>query len=298
MDFYIDFEAYQYSQRVLSIGCEASNGAKFSCIIRGEDDKITPFIEGLTGITQQQVDEEGVSPDTAFYELGWFILHEAQWSEDFNINAPKFYCYGDCDVKFVKNTHKKYLTNPLAIMCANTLENEMIDYSKVVRKYLMTNAISLKKVLSLIEGEEVEQKHDALEDATMLRKVAENLTSLEPLNDVQKKVKVENPQPQNVQQKERVEGKTWLQQWAGCNRWNAYTGTPDNWEIMWSRSDIGDKYFESLNVFALWYVTYISGKSPKDKSRLQGVKTGVKYCLEHNNGLYKNGQLTVNKKGE
>jgi hypothetical protein len=56
----------------------------------------------------------------------------------------------------------------------------MVDYSTTVKNYLSNNGLSLKKLLALIRHvEEVEQDHDALNDALMLKECFEGLPTLE-----------------------------------------------------------------------------------------------------------------------
>ena len=54
MNFYIDFEANQFSDRIISIGCISENGNNFYSLCRPSKpgETITNFITELTGITK------------------------------------------------------------------------------------------------------------------------------------------------------------------------------------------------------------------------------------------------------
>ena len=53
MRFFVDFEATQFSNRIISIGCVAANGNTFSTLVKPGKKKITKFITDLTGITNE-----------------------------------------------------------------------------------------------------------------------------------------------------------------------------------------------------------------------------------------------------
>ena len=100
--------------------------------------------------------------------------------------VPQYFCYGDSDKVFIERT-VKYMTDTRAISFAISVKAMLIDYSEIVKDYFSTKQIALKKVVALIEGvDEVEQRHDALEDAEMLRKVVENLQTKCSPEDVEK----------------------------------------------------------------------------------------------------------------
>ena len=50
MNYFIDFEATQFSNEIISIGCVSETDAKFSSMVY-TDKKITSFITKLIGIT-------------------------------------------------------------------------------------------------------------------------------------------------------------------------------------------------------------------------------------------------------
>lgn len=65
MKYFIDFEATQFSEEIISVGCKREDGETFYALVRPVEGKITPFITNLTGITAEMV-EEAMSPDTVF----------------------------------------------------------------------------------------------------------------------------------------------------------------------------------------------------------------------------------------
>lgn len=58
MNFYIDFEATQPGNEIISIGAVSDDGATFSCLVKPVASEITPFITELTGITVEKSNME------------------------------------------------------------------------------------------------------------------------------------------------------------------------------------------------------------------------------------------------
>jgi DNA polymerase III epsilon subunit-like protein len=175
MNFYIDFEATQYTEEIISIGCIAENGNTFECLVVPSNLKqITSFITGLTGITREMVEDYGFSPESAFAHLKMFI------KENNRDEIPTYYCYGDSDKTFLRNTIK-HMKNFEMIVFASSVRDMLVDYSVEVKNYLATCGLSLKKLAALIRHvDEVEQNHDALDDAKMLKECFEGLHTISP----------------------------------------------------------------------------------------------------------------------
>ena len=172
MKFFIDFEATRFSNRIISIGCVADNGATFRTLVKPVNKaKVDNFITELTGITKEML-EEAPTADEAFNQLFDFI----ELNNDDKM--PEYYCYGNTDVTFIKST-VKFMTDARACICAQAIEGHLIDYSLVVKRFFMSQQdFALRKVYMLIQGEtDLVQNHDALEDAMMLRVVVSNLHS-------------------------------------------------------------------------------------------------------------------------
>lgn len=173
MNFYLDFEATQYSERIISIGCIAENGARFETLVKPvKNEKVNTFITQLTGITNEML-ETAPSADDAFNAFYDFV------KANNDCGAPTYYCYGNSDANFIKHTVSG-MSNFQAIMFASSIQALLVDYSAVVKKYLSTRGLSLKKLVALIRHvDEVEQKHDALDDAAMLKECYEGLNTLD-----------------------------------------------------------------------------------------------------------------------
>ena len=169
MNFYLDFEATQFAQRIISIGCTTDNGETFSTLVKPvKNEKVNEFITKLTGITNEML-EEAPSADEAFNNF-------FDWVIKVNDNTmPQYFCYGNSDKTFIDRT-AKHMTDVRAISFAMSVGAMLVDYSTTVKNYLSVKQIALKKVVALIEdADEAVQSHNALEDAEMLRKVVKEL---------------------------------------------------------------------------------------------------------------------------
>lgn len=165
MNFYLDFEATQFSERIISVGCVASNGTSFYSLVRPvHKDKVNKFITELTGITQEMV-EDAPLPDEVFRDLRDFIRQESNSEETF------FFTYGNADSHFIEHT-AKYMEDEEAKQFALNLGASFIDYSLIACKFFHVQHVALKKIVAYFRGEPVIQNHNALEDAEMLREVA------------------------------------------------------------------------------------------------------------------------------
>lgn len=172
MNFYLDFEATQFSERIISIGCIADNGASFKTLVKPvKNEKVNAFITQLTGITNKML-ENAPTADEAFNAFCDFVKTNNEGG------VPTYYCYGSSDKNFIQHTVSG-MSDFHAIMFASSIQALMVDYSAVVKKYLSTRGLSLKKLVALIRHvDEVEQNHDALDDAMMLKECYEGLDTL------------------------------------------------------------------------------------------------------------------------
>ena len=173
MNFYLDFEATQFSERIISIGCIADNGASFKTLVKPvKNEKVNAFITQLTGITNEML-EDAPTADEAFNAFYEFVKNNNDGG------TPTYYCYGNCDTKFIKHTVSG-MNDFQAIMFASSIQALLVDYSAVVKSYLSTRGLALKKLVALIrQVDEVEQNHDALDDAIMLKECYEGLDTLD-----------------------------------------------------------------------------------------------------------------------
>lgn len=270
MNFYLDFEATQFSNRIISIGCTNERGATFQTLVKPQNGKINGFITELTGITKEMV-EDAPSADEAFNLF-------AEWAYMNSENTPpKYYCYGNSDEDFIDATIRT-MSDFKAISFAASIKALLIDYSSVVKDYLCTGQIALKKVVALIEdSDEIEQRHDALEDAEMLRKVVENLQEKCKPDDIKKL--------QNMKFESRVKPQTKkapdiFLSWDGYKKFKANTLADEtNYSIKCVSKD-GVKYFGNLEIAALWAIKYVAGgTSPKNQNSINNVQRKIKHAI-------------------
>lgn len=287
MDFFVDFEAYQPSGHILSIGCVAAGSESFVYeLCKCPDEKVSDFITGLTGITSEMVDQQGYSYNTAFEAFFNYIT----WNQ-IDGSAPKFYVYSKEDANFIKAT-LPYLTSPNAYAAAAMVLAGMVDLSVLVRQHLATNGISLKRALELVRHEEVIQKHNALDDAMMLEELAVNFRNLAPLNDAPK-----NNVPGEVKKTGNPDVELMRKfVFGNYSRVEAPTGSEDNWAFSYTRGDCGGKpkYFSDTRTFAVWYIHYIQHKSVKHKHPVDDIEHSIQRALTAKQPTWKKGKLIIN----
>lgn len=163
MRYFLDFEATQFTNEIIQMGCVNEIGETFSSYVY-TDTKITSFITDLTGITQDKICNAPTIETVAKDFLNRFKIT----SEDL------FFVYGNCDELFIKSTMSK-TKDKKSLFMFNAFLNGLVDYSIHVCKTFGVNSIGLKNVNQILKQEEVEQRHDALEDAKMLQFVFDNL---------------------------------------------------------------------------------------------------------------------------
>lgn len=163
MNFYLDFEATQFTHKVISIGCIASNGKTFYSLVNAEDEQIGDYITKLTGLTDEMI-QNAPSADSVFSSFRNFIHQESQGEETF------FFVYGHDDCHYLENTAGSIKNEEIKQFIYN-LGDSLIDYSKFVYKFFHTYQVSLKNVVEYFRGEPIVQNHNALEDAEMLLEI-------------------------------------------------------------------------------------------------------------------------------
>ena len=261
---FLDFEATQFSNEIISIGCVMENGKFFSSLVRPKDIKhVTAFITELTGITREML-EDAPTSEEAFNHLYDFIRKHG------DNTLPKYICYGNTDAGFLMATANR-MTDVNAYTFVTSIAHTIKDYSPEVRKFFASaHNIGLRKVYNLVKSEEEVQKHDALEDAMMLAEVFYNL---------REKCSPEDRAIIEAMPKQPRPGKTKAPQmyldWPD-KKWDADTrGTADNWEICAKVSD-HVKYFDNLETAALWAIKYlVRGHSPKNQRDINSIKKTI-----------------------
>ena len=171
MKYYLDFEATQFSEYVISIGCVSEAGHQFSTLVQPpKKKKLTPFITNLTGITNEML-ETAPTTESAFLAL-WNFINET--NHDTWGDATFFYSYGDMDAIFIQRSASKIEPSPTQEFMYN-LANSIIDFTKYVGEFFGVRQVSLQKVISYFRGTEQIQNHEALSDALWLAEVAEHI---------------------------------------------------------------------------------------------------------------------------
>lgn len=167
MKYFIDLEATQFSNEIISIGCVREDGETFYSLVNVAKNKMTNFITELTGITKEDVSTAPSSDEvfTKFYD--WLIPDESK---------VQFFCYGNADLGFIRKNLNK-ATTVKAQMALSVLALHLIDYSKCVERHFgLIKSIGLKKVIAYYrQVEEVEQNHNALEDALFLKEIYDRI---------------------------------------------------------------------------------------------------------------------------
>lgn len=170
MKYFIDFEATQFSNEIISIGCAREDGKEFYSLVKPEKRKLTKFITNLTGITQEMVDEAPTA-DEVFNQFFDYLEGDSELH---------FYCYGNTDIDFIKKTLAN-TTDFKATAALSMIGMNLRDYSKSVKLHFgLHRNIGLVKVLAYYRGvDEIHQSHNALEDAKYLREVFLNIENEE-----------------------------------------------------------------------------------------------------------------------
>ena len=167
MKYFIDLEATQFSNEIISIGCVREDGETFYSLVNVAKNKMTNFITELTGITKEDVSTAPSSDEvfTKFYD--WLVPDESK---------VQFFCYGNADLGFIRRNLNK-ATTVKAQMALSVLALHLVDYSKCVERHFgLIKSIGLKKVIAYYrQVEEVEQNHNALEDALFLKEIYDRI---------------------------------------------------------------------------------------------------------------------------
>ena len=279
MNFYLDFEATRFSNRIISIGCVADNGNTFSTLVHPVNKaKVDKFITELTGITNEML-VDAPSADEAFNQLFDFIELNNDGKE------PVYYCYGNTDTDFIKHT-VKYMEDTRACICAQAIQGTMIDYAATVKKFFIAKSdLALRKVYMLIQSQEnLVQKHDALEDALMLQTVVENLHDKCKPED--KDTILAMPSQRRPKEKKAP---TLFQSWNTQTKWEANTNADEeHWMFKCVDQHSGQvKYFNDINTAALWIIKYIARNvSPKKVDAVQRIERAVISAFENKKCRY------------
>lgn len=178
MKYYIDFEATQFSEEIISVGCVREDEETFYMLVAPSEGKITPFITNLTGITKEML-EVAATPDAvfeAFYD--WVFTKD---------NLPEFYVWGDSDVGFIQHTFKKTISLKARI-ALGYMAGGIHNAEKKFHKDIKVDSCALIKAYNTLIDPTYEQNHNALDDAMMLYKVCKYQYSIS-IEELREKMK-------------------------------------------------------------------------------------------------------------
>ena len=288
MKFFVDFEAAQTTEYIISIGCIAENGNKFSSYVRlpNPTDKVGRDITRLTGITDEML-EEAPCADVAFTDFWLWIL------EQNNKEEPQYYFYGNSDRRFLNNT-KNTMSSTLAITFILSILQNYVDYSNFVKNKFSISGIKLLKLYNFVNENTASQRHDALEDAQMLKTVVENFNYITEENIESAQVQKQTPKVKKKVNPDFIcsnfvnskKCPPIFHEWTDKLEANT-RGSENNWKI---KASFGPytKYFDCIDTAVIYTIKYLShGKgSCKDRTYVEGVAkkiynsvaTGVKYA--------------------
>ena len=284
MNVFIDIEANQFSEHMISIGCVCSTGARFySLIALPKKEKPTKFITNLTGITREDL-AEAPSADEVFLYMDSFLENECRRVDD---NHCQFYCYGNDDDRFINKTIK-HMNDYHAIIFAKSIAGNLIDYAKEVKRYFdgfSQNPPSLKNAYSFVNQQEIEQKHNALEDALMLKDVYDKLFVLSTPADGEKvygkpKAKINFDNKRNVPDYVLH----WLE--GNISKWKAPTGNTGPCMI-YCKTGNKIKEFSSIEEATYWAIVFNSLGSPKKNDNFDRVAAKVRKAIQNGKSFVK-----------
>ena len=164
MKYFIDFEATQFTNEIISVGCVREDGNSFYALVKPKKIKsVTPFITNLTGITKEMLENEKSSDEVFENFFNWL---------SFNDEAVEFYCYGTSDIAFLKKNLKDRTTNLKAQAALSIIAMSLKDYSADVKEHFgLIQTVALKKVAGYYYPNGTYLNHNALSDAQMLKDV-------------------------------------------------------------------------------------------------------------------------------
>lgn len=282
MNFYLDFEATQFSQKVISIGCITENQKQFYTLVKPKNHKLTKFITSLTGITNEML-EDAPSTEEAFRQLKNFVN---------SFDKPhRFFAYGTEDVIFIgRSMYEVQDMDVLNFM--GKLKREIVDYSAVIQNRMNTMG-SLKHMFKSIYDTDIDQQHNALEDAMMLRAVAQGFSILTDgeVTQVKKRLKIEQSKPKVVcrAEEEFLRERAAMREspmirlfnsWDGYKAFAADTMADRRVYTVKYITTNHKKYFDSYETAALWLIKYkLNGKSPYNKYHVDEVIKAIKHAV-------------------
>lgn len=165
MNYFIDFEAAQYSLEIIEIGMRSDIGLTFEYLVQSKKG-ITPFIEQLTHITKETYKECAIPLDDALLPIYKAIKDD---------NDPHFICWGNSDVDFLKHSFKNcktFTSKAVLSLMAMSMTDAAAMFKKKYGLYKDMRLIDVYNKMREAQGlEPLTQQHRALDDAAMLQKI-------------------------------------------------------------------------------------------------------------------------------
>lgn len=163
MKVFIDFEATEQGE-IIAVGAKTTD-KEFYSLVRPQFSELTPIIKNLTHITKEELEQAS--------SLNYVLGDLFNWckAQDREIYQWEFYSYGNADIHFLKKSLRNcYSDIAYGFICV--LIATIQDVSVDTKKFFKQN-VKLQHVYNYIKDKELTQKHNALEDARMLRDVVQ-----------------------------------------------------------------------------------------------------------------------------
>ncbi len=166
MFVYIDFEATQYTNEIISIGAVKSTGETFYSLVKPKSLKcVTSFITNLTGITKDML-KTAPDPVKVFQKFSKWAQKDGQ--------KVTFLVYGGFDKTLVQNCVNRYPGEP-AFKYVNKRLNDIERLANIIAMQDKKDTLRLVELYEKLTGNEPENAHNALGDAYMLKGIHESL---------------------------------------------------------------------------------------------------------------------------
>lgn len=164
MKYFIDFEATQFSNEIISVGCIDENGETFYSLVKPHNLRlVTSFITDLTGIHAGEL-ASAPSADEVFSDFYNWIDKSGK---------AEFYCYGNSDDRFVTVT-QRHVESFTAQCALSLIHGALNDYSlSLARHFGTSQPVSLAKATEYYSGEKIKNEHNSLYDAINLKLIYE-----------------------------------------------------------------------------------------------------------------------------
>lgn len=219
MKYYIDFEASENEKLIISVGAVNEKGEEFYSLVHC-DDPITPRIEEITGISQEDIDD---APDSC-------EVFERLYDWCNRDGFPEFINYGTGDFDFVSNSLYAASSFKEASMLSFLYLN-MYDCSEDLKEFFYVNkTISLEKLGKFFDKDMGDQTHNALDDAKLLKMVHEKMKTGDRNFDAFLEYVDPYRYPDQVRKVLRMNGNTILEEYDNLNK-----------AVEWLRTQPNDK---------------------------------------------------------